>query len=95
MERLQRIVQLLARPIEFASRNACAHLPTIKNLGPYVSRRVIQTLAEDVYAPAVESNLLALRQLSLILMIASIDENRSGGLQGHEPSSHGSARWVR
>jgi len=63
MERLQRIVQLLARPIEFASRNACAHLPTIKNLGPYVSRRVIQTLAEDVYAPAVESNLLALRQL--------------------------------
>ncbi len=63
MERLQRIVQLLARPIEFASRDACAHLPTIKNLGPYVSRRIVQALAEDVYAPAVETSLLALRQL--------------------------------
>ena len=63
MQRLQHIVKLLARPIEFASRDSYAHLSTVKSLGPFVSRQVVQALAEDIYPPAVETDLLALRQL--------------------------------
>ncbi len=63
MERLQQIVQRLARPIEFASRDAYAHLATVKNLGPFVSRQVVEALAEDIYPPSIESDLLTLRQL--------------------------------
>ena len=63
MERLQSILQVLTRPIEFASRDAYAHLSTVKNLGPFVSRQVVQALAATVYPPRVESDLLALRQL--------------------------------
>src|SRR5207249_12061992 len=63
MERLQHIVQLLARPIEFASRNSSAQQSTVKTLGPFVSRRIMQALADDIYPPWVEMNLLALRQL--------------------------------
>ena len=63
MERLQSILQLLTRPIEFASRDAYAHLSTVKDLGPFVSRQVVQALAETVYPARVETDLLALRQL--------------------------------
>ncbi|MBI4400221.1 MAG: DEAD/DEAH box helicase, partial [Nitrospirae bacterium] len=63
MERLQHIVQLLSRPIEFASRDAYAHLAAVKNLGPYVSRQIFQALADEVYPPSVETDLLTLRQL--------------------------------
>ncbi|TAJ24253.1 MAG: ATP-dependent DNA helicase RecG [Nitrospirae bacterium] len=63
MERLQHIVQCLARPIEFASRDSYAHLSTVKNLGPFVSRQVVEALADRVYPPAVETDLLTLRQL--------------------------------
>ncbi|MGH2396436.1 MAG: ATP-dependent DNA helicase RecG [bacterium] len=62
-ERFQQIVQLLARPIEFASRNSSAQQSTVKNLGPFVSRRIMQALADDIYPPGVETDLLALRQL--------------------------------
>ncbi|TLY26340.1 MAG: hypothetical protein E6K63_12735, partial [Nitrospirae bacterium] len=60
MERLQHIVQLLARPIEFASRNSSAQQATVKTLGPFVSRRIMQALADDMYPPGVETDLLAL-----------------------------------
>ncbi|MFM8551485.1 MAG: ATP-dependent DNA helicase RecG, partial [Nitrospiraceae bacterium] len=63
MERLQQIVQRLARPIDFASRDAYAHLSTVKGLGPFVSRQVVEALAERIYPPAVESDLLTIRQL--------------------------------
>ena len=63
MERLQHIVQRLARPIDFASRDAYAHLSTVKGLGPFVSRQVVEALAEDVYSAAVETDLLTIRQL--------------------------------
>ncbi|BCA56854.1 ATP-dependent DNA helicase RecG [Nitrospira sp. KM1] len=53
----------LARPIEFASRDACAHLPNVKNLGSFVSSQVMQTLSEHVYPRAVEAALLKLRAL--------------------------------
>src|SRR5437899_13054983 len=63
MERLQSILRLLTRPIEFASRDAYAHLSTVKDLGPFVSRQVVQALAETVYPARVETDALALRQL--------------------------------
>jgi len=63
MSRLEHIVQLLARPIEFASRNSSALQSTVKNLGPFVSRRIMQALADEIYPPGVETDLLALRQL--------------------------------
>ncbi len=63
MESLQHIVRLLARPIQFASRRAGARLSAVKNLGPFVTRQVVQALAQDVFAPPVETDLLALRQL--------------------------------
>lgn len=63
MPRFQEIVQLLARPIEFASQNSYAHVSTVKNLGPFVSRQVMQALAEKVRSSSVEADLLALRQL--------------------------------
>lgn len=53
----------LARPIEFASRDAFAHLPTVKNLGPFVSSQVMQALSDRVYPKAVEAALLKLRAL--------------------------------
>ena len=61
LERLQQLVQRLARPIEFASRDAYAHLGTVKSLGPFVSTQVLGALAGDVYPPNVETDLLALR----------------------------------
>jgi ATP-dependent DNA helicase RecG len=61
LERLQQLVQRLARPIEFASRDAYAYLGTVKNLGPFVSTQVLDALAGDVYPPNVETDLLALR----------------------------------
>ena len=63
MERLQHIVQRLARPIDFASRDAYAHLSTVKGLGPFMSRQVVEALAEGVYSAAVETDLLTIRQL--------------------------------
>jgi ATP-dependent DNA helicase RecG len=61
--RLQHLVQILARPIEFASRDHFAHLANVKDLGPFVSRRILQVLTEAIYPPRVETDLLALRQL--------------------------------
>lgn len=63
MERLRQLVQRLARPIDFASRNSFAHLSTVKNLGPFISAQVIQALSEQVYRPEVEIELLTLHQL--------------------------------
>ncbi len=63
MERLQLIVQRLSRPIHFASRDAYTHLSAVKNLGSFVSGQIVRALAEDVYPAAVETDLLALRQL--------------------------------
>ena len=61
LERLQQLVQRLARPIEFASRDAYAHLGNVKSLGPFVSAQVLEALAGDIYPPNVETDLLALR----------------------------------
>jgi ATP-dependent DNA helicase RecG len=54
-------VQRLARPIEFASRDAYAHLGNVKSLGPFVSTQVLDALAGEIYPPHVETDLLGLR----------------------------------
>src|SRR4030095_5799837 len=53
----------LARPIEFASRDAFAHLPTVKNLSSFVSSQILGALSDRVYPKMVEAALLKLRAL--------------------------------
>ncbi len=63
MPPLQEILRLLTQPIEFASKNQSAHLSSIQNLGPFVTRQVLTALTEKIFVPAIEADLLALRQL--------------------------------
>ncbi|MGZ8393504.1 MAG: ATP-dependent DNA helicase RecG, partial [Nitrospira sp.] len=56
-------LQRVARPIEFACRDAYAHLSTVKNLDDFVSEQVIGVLGERVYPRALETELLLLRNL--------------------------------
>lgn len=53
----------LARPIEFARRDDCAHLGTVKNLGSFVASQVLSALAQRVYPKAIEARLVSLRDL--------------------------------
>lgn len=64
-EQFQHLLDRLARPIEFASRDSFSHLPTVKNLGSFVSSQVMQALSERVYPRAIEAALLRLRALFL------------------------------
>lgn len=59
----QAFLHRVSRPIEFACRNAYAHLPTVRNLDRFVSEQVIGTLGERVYPRALETELLSLRNL--------------------------------
>ena len=59
----QQWLDRLARPIEFASRDAFAHLPTVKNLNSFVSSQVLGALADRIYPKSVEAALLKLRAL--------------------------------
>lgn len=60
---LRRLLGVLTRPIEFASRDGYARISTVKNLGRLVSDQVVRALADRVHPPPVEADLLALRQL--------------------------------
>jgi ATP-dependent DNA helicase RecG len=62
-DRLQEVVQVLARPIQFASQDSYAHLATVKNLGSFVSQQITRALAQQVRSSSVEADLLTLRQL--------------------------------
>ncbi|TKS60862.1 MAG: DNA helicase RecG [Nitrospira sp.] len=53
----------IARPIEFASRDECAHLGAVKNLSSFVATQVLSTLAQQVYPKAIEARLVSLRDL--------------------------------
>jgi ATP-dependent DNA helicase RecG len=64
-EQFQRWLDRVARPIEFATRDAFAHLPTVKNLNRFVSSQVMQALSDRVYPRAIEAALLRLRELFL------------------------------
>lgn len=53
----------IARPIEFASRDDCAHLRAITNLSSFISSQVLSALRQEVYPQAIEARLIALRDL--------------------------------
>ncbi|MBS0168730.1 MAG: ATP-dependent DNA helicase RecG [Nitrospira sp.] len=53
----------MIRPIEFACRDAFAHLPNVKHLDRFVSEQVIGALGEHLYPRPVEVELLSLRNL--------------------------------
>ncbi|MBH0180233.1 MAG: hypothetical protein HP490_00770 [Nitrospira sp.] len=53
----------VARPIEFATRDECAHLGAVKNLGSFVAEQVLSVLANRVYPKTVEARLVSLRDL--------------------------------
>jgi ATP-dependent DNA helicase RecG len=59
----QQWLDRVSRPIDFASRDAFAHLPTVKNLSRFVSSQVVQALSDRVYPRAIETALLRLREL--------------------------------
>ena len=63
LEQFQHWLDRVARPIEFATRDAFAHLPTVKNLNRFVSSQVMQALSDRVYPRAIEAALLRLREL--------------------------------
>jgi ATP-dependent DNA helicase RecG len=63
MDRLQEIIQVIARPLEFAARSGPAGVMAIKDLGGFVSKQVTGALGQAVHAPAVEADLLHLLQL--------------------------------
>ncbi len=60
---LPAFVERVTRPIEFACRDAFAHLGTVRNLDRFVSEQVIGLLGEQVYPRSVEARLLSLRNL--------------------------------
>ncbi|HET9313410.1 MAG TPA: ATP-dependent DNA helicase RecG [Nitrospira sp.] len=63
MAQFQQWLDRLARPIEFASRDAFARLPTVKNLSTYVSSQILHALSHQVYPKSIEAALQKLRAL--------------------------------
>ncbi|THI83803.1 MAG: ATP-dependent DNA helicase RecG [Nitrospira sp. CG24A] len=64
-EQFQQWLDRVARPIEFATRDAFTHLPTVKNLSHFVSSQVMQALSSSTYPRAIEAALFRLRELFL------------------------------
>lgn len=60
---LQEWLDRIARPIEFASRDGCAHLKTVTNLSAFVSAQVVSLLGHATYPKAIEARLMSLREL--------------------------------
>ncbi|NJL17547.1 MAG: hypothetical protein HC938_10440, partial [Nitrospira sp.] len=60
---LQEWLDRIARPIEFASRDGCAHLKAVTNLSAFVSAQVLSALQQATYPKAIEARLLSLRDL--------------------------------
>ncbi|HEX9285558.1 MAG TPA: ATP-dependent DNA helicase RecG [Nitrospirales bacterium] len=63
MDRLKEIIQLIARPVEFAARSGPGGLSVVKDLGGFVSTQVVNALGHAVWPPKVEADLLYLAQL--------------------------------
>jgi len=63
MAQFQQWLDRLARPIEFASRDAFARLPTVKNLSTFVSSQILHALSHQVYPKSIQVALLKLRAL--------------------------------
>ena len=62
-EALRAFLQRVARPIDFACRNAFAHLGTVRNLESFVAAQVRAALTELKFPRAIESDLLGLQHL--------------------------------
>lgn len=60
---LQQWLDRVARPIEFATRDECARMGTVTNLGTFVSTQVLLALADQVFPHTIEARLLSLRDL--------------------------------
>ncbi|MBX3303033.1 MAG: ATP-dependent DNA helicase RecG [Nitrospira sp.] len=60
---LQEWLDRIARPIEFASRDGCAHLKAVTNLSAFVSTQVLSLLGHATYPKAIEARLMSLRDL--------------------------------
>ncbi len=60
---LQKWLDRIARPIEFASRDHGAHLRALTNLSAFISSQVLSALRQDVYPKAIEARLISLRDL--------------------------------
>jgi ATP-dependent DNA helicase RecG len=73
----QQWLDRIARPIEFASRDDCAHLKAVSNLRSFISSQVLSALRQDVYPKAIEARLIALRDLFIDFQPAlPFDEQR-------------------
>jgi ATP-dependent DNA helicase RecG len=67
----------IARPIEFASRDDCAHLGAVTNLSTFISSQVLSALRHDVYPKGIEARLISLRDLFIDFQAAlPFDEQR-------------------
>jgi len=67
----------IARPIEFASRDDCAHLRAVTNLSSFISSQVLSALRQEVYPKAIEARLISLRDLFIDFQPAlPFDEQR-------------------
>ena len=64
-QQFQQWLDRVARPIEFATRDAFTHLPTVKNLNHFVSSQVMQALSSSTYPRSIEAALFRLRELFL------------------------------
>jgi len=53
----------VARPIEFARRDECAHLSAIKNLSAFIDTQILSALARQTYPTVIEARLVSLREL--------------------------------
>lgn len=53
----------VARPIEFASSDGCAHIGTVANLGSFVSTQILAELRRTVHSKTIEARLISLRDL--------------------------------
>ena len=53
----------IARPIEFATRDDCAHLKAVTNLSDFISIQVLSALRQQTYPRAIEARLMSLRDL--------------------------------
>lgn len=73
----QELLERIARPIEFASRDDCAHLKTVSNLGVFISTQVFSALRQETYPKAIEARLISLRDLFVDFLPAlPLDEQR-------------------
>ncbi|HMS84986.1 MAG TPA: ATP-dependent DNA helicase RecG [Nitrospira sp.] len=60
---LQEWLDRIARPIEFATRDDCAHLKTVTNLSDFISTQVLLALRRQTYPSMIEARLISLRDL--------------------------------